>query len=337
MTKTKGPSVTADVPPPSNPQPDDRPPAQIQVSIVVPTLNRPEPLRRALRSAAGQRGIDAERVEILVVDNSLDGNARAGVTALAAELGRDIRLIAMPDPGVANARNAGVAAARGTWVAFLDDDEEAAPDWLCRHLANASATGAAAVFGPVEPKPEAGGDLAGFGRYFDRHIDRPDGADITDLAAYLGTNNSVFDRAKCLAGPAPFDGRLNGCGGEDSLLLAGLVRSGHRFAWSAEAPVIEWVPPRRLTWSYVYRRKRLSGQVRSFVLAMLRPPDRLGVGKWMAIGAVQLVLAGGLAALLRPIARQRSRHFWATAMGGLGKIFWMARFRPGLYGRGLVS
>lgn len=311
--------------------------ADPEISIVVPTLNRPAPLRRALLSALGQEGIDPTSVEIVVVDNSADGNALAGVEALARQTGRRVRTVSMPEPGVANARNAGVAAARGRWIAFLDDDEEAAPRWLATHLATAKTSGADAVFGPVDPQPEEGAAMGPFAGYFDRRIDRPAGADITDLAAYLGTNNSMFRRDRCFDDPTPFDVRLNGCGGEDSLLLARLKRRGRRFVWSADATVTEWVPQRRLTWDYVHRRKRLSGQVRSFTHVMLSPPDRRGLVFWMAVGVVQAVLAGALAILVRPIARDRSQRYRATALGGVGKVFWMERFRPGLYGKGLVS
>src|SRR5690606_10012930 len=107
------------------------------VSIVVPTLNRPKALARALASARAQTGVEDLSVEILVIDNSPDGNARAGVEAIASAAGPAIRYIPAPVPGVANARNAGVAAATGHWVAFLDDDEEATPDWLAHHVATA--------------------------------------------------------------------------------------------------------------------------------------------------------------------------------------------------------
>lgn len=305
------------------------------VSIVVPTLDRPEPLRRALASALAQSADDVA-TEILVVDNSTSGSARATVDALLAAGAEGLRYVAAPTPGVATARNVGVTAAAGRWIAFLDDDQEAAPGWLAAHVATARATGADAIFGPAEARADGDAPLGPFGPFFSRAIDRPDRADITDLCAYLGTNNSMFDKARCLGGE-PFDVALNAVGGEDSLLLKRLVAGGRRFAWAQEARVLEWTPPRRLTWEYVRKRKFLSGQIRSFVLDMLDPPRRAEIAWWMAVGAAQFAVGSAAAAALAPFDRDRSQKALAAAYGGLGKVFWMKRFRPSLYGPGLIS
>ena len=295
------------------------------VSIVIPTLNRPACLARAIASALAQQG--DPRLEIVVIDNSADSSARADHPT--------IRILREPRPGIANARNAGVAAARGEWIAFLDDDEEASPRWIANLLAVARRTGADAVFGPIEARAE-GGKMGGFSPYFSRTLAAADGADITTLSAHLGTNNSMFHRG-CLDGAEPFDIRLNAIGGEDSLLIERLKLGGRRFAWAARASVIEWAPPRRLTWAYVRKRKFLSGQIRVFVQRMASPSrwDRIAV--WMGIGLAQFVLAGVAALALRPLAPDRSARARATAWGGLGKVLWQARFRPTLYGAGLVS
>ncbi|PZQ19312.1 MAG: hypothetical protein DI565_02760 [Ancylobacter novellus] len=302
------------------------------VSIVIPTLDRPEPLKRALASALSQEAPKVER-EIVVVDNSATGSARATVEAA----GPGVRYLPVPTPGVATARNAGVRAAAGRWVAFLDDDQEAFPGWLAGHVAAARASGADATFGPAEARADGGGSLGPFGPFFSREIDRPDAVDVTDLCAYLGTNNSMFDKARCLGGAEPFDPALNAVGGEDSLLLKRLVASGRRFAYAREARVLEWTPPRRLTWAYVKKRRFLSGQIRSFVLDMMDPPRRAEIAWWMAVGAVQAAAGGALAVAFAPIDRERSQKALATAYGGLGKVLWMKRFRPSLYGPGLVS
>lgn len=307
------------------------------VTVVVPTLRRPAPLRRALASLFAQETPPGATLEIVVVDNSSDGDARAAVAAAAAGAPWPVRYLGETRPGVANARNCGVAAARGVWVAFLDDDEEASPTWIARHLATADEAQADAVFGPVSPRAEDGAEIGPFAPYFSRRFDLPDGVDITDRAAYLGTNNSMFHRERCLAGPSPFDPRLNSVGGEDSLLLRNLAASGRRFIWSSRAGVTEWVPPRRLCWRYVRRRKFLSGQIRTFVHQMANPPSWSRVALWMAVGIVQTGVAAAMGAALWLVDRPRAQRSLATAWGGFGKIAWMTRFRPALYGEGLVS
>lgn len=305
------------------------------VSIVIPTLNRQTSLQRALASVRAQE-VDGLELEIIVVDNSRDASARATVEAFGAD-GWRVHYLNEPAPGVATARNAGVRAAQGRWIAFLDDDEEARTDWIEEMVRTAHETGAQAVFGPVEARADGVAEIGGFAPYFSRAIDRPDGDDITELSAYLGTNNSMFERALCLSDGAPFEESLNEIGGEDSLLLERLAMRGFRFAWAARAGVVEWVPPRRLDWAYVCKRKFLSGQIRVFVQDMAEPGRGWRIAFWMVAGLVQFVVAGALAVLFRPFDRARAQRASATAYGGLGKVLWTPRFRPTLYGSGLIS
>jgi glycosyltransferase involved in cell wall biosynthesis len=300
------------------------------VSVITPTLHRPLPLRRALASLAAQALPDGVELEIVVVDNSESGEAAARLRGEAAVIVHE------PRAGIARARNAGVARARGEWVAFLDDDEEASPGWIAALLDVGLRTGADAVFGPVVARAEGLAGIGPFAPYFSRAIDVADGADITRLSAYLGTNNSMF-RASRLNGADTFDLALNETGGEDSLLIERLRLSGARFAYAAAAQVVEWAPARRLDWAYVGKRKFLSGQIRVFVQAMLAPRRLDRVALWMAIGMAQFLGAGAAALTLAPVAGERARHLRATALGGLGKLLWQRSFRPALYGGGHVS
>ncbi len=314
-----------------------RPSGTELVSVVVPTLNRPRPLARALASLLAQMPPQGVRIEILVIDNSQDRSAEAHVTPLLGGGGHDLRYLSEPVPGVANARNTGVREAAGRWIAFLDDDEEAAPDWIARHVAALTTSGADASFGPVEAAAEEGAIGAAFADFFSRRIDRPDGSDITDLSAYLGTNNSVFDKAACFGAGAPFDISLNEVGGEDSLMLKQAAEGGRRFVWAAGAKVTEWVPPRRLNWAYVHKRRFLSGQIRSFVHHKVSPVQWRAIAFWMAAGAAQAAAGGAAGLVLRLVDGERSKKALGIAWGGLGKLFWGSRLRPKLYGSGLVS
>ncbi|MCY1141030.1 glycosyltransferase family 2 protein [Actinoplanes sp. Pm04-4] len=105
----------------------------MDVSVVIPTCNRPELATRAVRSALGQTHRD---LEVIVV---IDGPDDDTVTALK-EIGDDrLRVIVLPERGKApNARNQGVKAAEGRYVALLDDDDEWMPDKIERQLALAA-------------------------------------------------------------------------------------------------------------------------------------------------------------------------------------------------------
>jgi glycosyltransferase involved in cell wall biosynthesis len=105
------------------------------VSAVIPTRDRPSELSRAVKSALAQRDVD---LEVVVIDDHSASSA-----AEASALDPRARVLRLPaNRGVAGARNAGIAAARGEWVAFLDDDDEWAPWKLKTQLQALEATGA---------------------------------------------------------------------------------------------------------------------------------------------------------------------------------------------------
>jgi glycosyltransferase involved in cell wall biosynthesis len=99
------------------------------VSVIIPSLNRPQLVSQAVKSALAQT---IKLIEVIVV---IDGPDQATIDAL--NLIADPRLIVMKLPtniGPAGARNTGVKAASGTWIAFLDDDDQWLPLKLERQL-----------------------------------------------------------------------------------------------------------------------------------------------------------------------------------------------------------
>ncbi len=104
------------------------------ISVVIPTRDRWGMLRATLATVLAQRDVD---LEVVVVD---DGSSTA-----PAHFPGDPRLRLLrheTSSGVAEARNAGLAAARGPFVAFTDDDDLWAPDKLAAQLRAIEATGA---------------------------------------------------------------------------------------------------------------------------------------------------------------------------------------------------
>jgi len=99
-----------------------RPP---MVSVIVPTYNRPDRLQVALSSILAQTYQD---FEIIVVN---DGTVDVG--EVIASLNTDGRIITIRhdrNRGLAAARNTGIRAAKGTYIAYLDDDDTYLPDHL---------------------------------------------------------------------------------------------------------------------------------------------------------------------------------------------------------------
>ncbi|MEZ6023957.1 MAG: glycosyltransferase family 2 protein [Hyphomonadaceae bacterium] len=132
----------------------------IKVSILIPTFRRPESFLRAARSVFAQTGVDG--VELIAIDNSPEGSTLDTFRALQAVAPIPLRWAHEPKPGVAQARNAALKLAQGALVAWLDDDEEAAPHWLAALIAARRETGAQSVFGPVRAQAPDDADNAAF-------------------------------------------------------------------------------------------------------------------------------------------------------------------------------
>lgn len=113
-----------------------------EVTVVIPTRDRLSILTEAaLPAALAQEEVDHEVV--VVDDGSTDGTAHA-LEALGEPRLRVVRH--ERSLGVAQARNAGIEAARGTWIAFLDDDDVWSPVKLRRQIDEGSAQGAGFVY-----------------------------------------------------------------------------------------------------------------------------------------------------------------------------------------------
>jgi len=104
------------------------------ISVVIPTYQRAELLEEAIISAASQSIAPAEIV--VVDDGSTDATAEV-VERLRSELGPEIEVIYLSQVrrGGNAARNAGVRAASGDWIAFLDSDDLWVGDKLEKQLA----------------------------------------------------------------------------------------------------------------------------------------------------------------------------------------------------------
>lgn len=96
------------------------------VSVIIPTNRDGRYLRETVASVRAQT---APVGEIVLVD---DGAPAPGLAAIAAELG--VSYVRQDASGLSVARNTGVAAARGEWVAFLDDDDVWHPERIRSQL-----------------------------------------------------------------------------------------------------------------------------------------------------------------------------------------------------------
>lgn len=299
------------------------------VAVVIPTLRRPEDLSRALRSVFAQQGAERRLREIVVADNDPEASARVTVETLQAESPVPLIWTHAPRPGVATARNTGLAATQAPLIAFLDDDEAASPGWLAALLRAQAATGADAVFGPIQGRvPEGTGWASPYlQRFFGR--EGPQGDQVIEDP--YGCGNALLVRATALPGDAPFHVGSDQIGGEDDVLFAALKTRGGRFGWAADAWVDEFAPPHRATLRYALTRAFAYGQGPSQTAVEAR--DWPNLARWMVIGAAQTAVWGVAALALTLLGRPGRADMTDRTARGLGKVLWMKRFEPRFYGQ----
>ena len=138
-----------------------------QVSVVIPTRDRAEPLKTALAGLRAQT-LPRERFEVIVVD---DGSTDATPAVLDDERAAgdlDLRVLrrdAAGGPGAA--RNTGWREARGELIAFVDDDCRPTPEWLERGVEAHEANPGSFIQGRVLKDPEQMDRLSPFAHFFE--------------------------------------------------------------------------------------------------------------------------------------------------------------------------
>ena len=225
----------------------------MDVSVCIATYRRPEGLARLLASLGRAKLPAGARVEILVVDN--DPNA-PGAQPLPDAGGLPARRLCEPERNIALARNRAVSEARGTWLAFVDDDETVGEDWLAAYLAAAERWACDGFFGPVLARSERPGagdawlPIFGRARFASGTRVGPDTA---------RTSNAFVRRA--LFDALRFDSAYGRSGGSDSVLFASAMARGAEFRWCDDARVDEWLPPERLSPRWLLRRAFRGGNL----------------------------------------------------------------------------
>ena len=308
--------------------------ATVKLSIILPTFRRPDGLKTALLSLERQNLANMD-CEVIVVDNDPAASAKNYVQKLANTSELNIKYHHAPDPGVANARNMALEAARGRYLAFLDDDQEALENWVLELLETAQKYKAALVFGPCLAQIVSESKYQSYYKnYFSRY---GEGLDTGLTAEVFGCGNSLIDTDLCKLPSPPFHPGTNETGGEDDLLYAALTAQGVNIAWAKDAKVYEHVPQERSTPQYIKKRSFAFGQSPSEQCAETTPRDNLGVVKWMSIGVLQYCIYRPTSILTKLIGHPSYISYLAKAYEGAGKVLWFGRFSPKLYGQAALK
>ena len=290
------------------------------VSICVCTYRRPHLLSLLLDSLAKQSFGDL--FEVVVVDNDSTASAAHVVNAAKKSyVNLNIRYAVESQKGISFARNTAASLAAGHFLAWIDDDETAAENWLMSLWTSQCTSNADAVFGPVIPIFPQGShswpERSGI-------FDRPRHLTGTRINAGEARTGNAFVKAKWFQTVAPpFEPRFANTGGEDYDFFARIEDRGARFEWCDEAEVFEvvpferqrlvWILERRLRTSTNYWRRRSAHKVRMTIRA--------------SIGGVACIVLGIAGIIVAPFGLHHAVRLWCRAMGGLGRALAISGLR----------
>jgi glycosyltransferase involved in cell wall biosynthesis len=221
------------------------------ISVIVPTYNRCDFLRDALQSLLRQETSGEFAFEIIVVDNASTDATKTVVEQLADDAPVPVRYFYSVPPGDAPTRNCGIAQAHGTWLAFLDDDELAEPEWLRQLYRAALESGAPIVGGAIHLHlpPETLARLDRFVRTTSlREIDYYPTVQPYTGKRLPGTGNALVAR-RVFDDIGLFD-VTKICGESDSDFFLRAKTAGLELYYTPHAVIRHRVAPNRLTTEY---------------------------------------------------------------------------------------
>jgi succinoglycan biosynthesis protein ExoM len=235
------------------------------ITVCICTFRRPTGLSEAMASVEAQRLPRGVELTLVVVDNDCEPSARPLVERFAANAGFPVVYRHCSGENISIARNGALDATTTRWLAFLDDDERAAADWLAELLAFSA--GCHAVFGPCEAVYAAHApSWVRRGDYHSNRIVRRHGAIETGH-----TCNALIDAAFVRRHGLRFDVELGRSGGEDTIFFHSMRRCGAALAYAPKAIVFEDVAEGRATLVWVARRRYRAGQTYALMLRRFSP------------------------------------------------------------------
>lgn len=240
---------------------------QTDISVIVCTYNRSASLRNTLKSLCRQAVPSGVSWEVVVVDNNSSDDTQGVIRNFTAVPGTSIRAVREERQGLSQARNRGIAEARGRYLVFTDDDVLAPSGWVSVLNETFEKGGWDAIGGrvllrydrsmPRWLKPELWGFLACLD-YGDEEMP------LTDIERpFFGANmafcREVFEKV------GGFDAGLGRkgkalVGGEEIDLFGRMLAAGLRAVYQPRAAVDHVVDPGRLRKGYFRRLHYASGR-----------------------------------------------------------------------------
>lgn len=291
------------------------------ISVCVCTYKRPHLLKRLLEGLSDQDTSDQDTdtlftYSIVVADNDQLQSAEAVVSDFAASSSVAIKYCVEPRQSIALARNKAVENAGGDYVAFIDDDEFPAKNWLLMLVKTCEEYGVDGVLGPVKRHfDEEPPEWIAKSQFYERRINAT--GSIVDWRE-ARTGNVLLKRQMFETGVPPFRSEFRA--GEDQDFFRRMIGRGHGFIWSDQAVAYEVVSHSRWKRTYMLKKALLRGAT-----ARLQPScGALSIAK--SIIAVPVYIAALPLACL--FGHSRFMALLVRLFDHLGKLFALIGINP---------
>ena len=286
------------------------------ISVCVCTYKRPEFLKRLLNALGEQETGGLFTYSIVVADNDRLQSGEAVVEDFRKSHSVAIRYCVEGRQNIALARNQAIENADGDFVAFIDDDEFPAGNWLLNLFRACEQYQVDGVLGPVRRHfDETPPKWIVKGEFYERPI-HPTGLPV--LCSLGRTGNVLLRKTVFTPGEPPFRPEFRH--GEDQDFFRRAIASGRRFIWCSDAIAYEVVPPVRWKRTFMLKKALLRGAT-----AALHPT--LGVAD-----ILKSVIAVPAYALALPFALILGQHRFMTLLvklcDHLGKLLALLGINP---------
>ncbi len=245
------------------------------ISVLIATRNRANSLRETLDSLFCATNLQSPEWEVMVVDNGSSDHTVELCREFHDKFPRHFRFLSEKKPGKSNALNTALAAATGDILAFIDDDELCAPDYLQGIRTIFSQYPADGVQGRLLLDCE-GGRPQWLDDYFAMMVGLRDCGDkVVELDGTLFGGNMIVraEAARKIGGFSPQLGPAGIGRAEDTEFTLRMRQAGYRLIYAPQVLVWHRWPRERLSKSALRKRAFQDGRYRAYL-------DTLPVSLW---------------------------------------------------------
>jgi succinoglycan biosynthesis protein ExoM len=304
------------------------------ICIGVCTAGRPNLLSKCLDSLAEQKLPRDAACVIVIADNNAEPKAHRTIQAIANHFPFPILYTHEKRKGISFARNRVLeeALAIGAgWIAFIDDDETASPEWLAEMILARDRYQADVIQGPVKPSyPDPMPFWAS-----------PKPAELKEgeNMKFAATGNVLFSASliQSQGMGLRFDEAMALSGGEDTDFFLRAKLGGAKIVYSDKPGVFEEVPPERLTFTRQMRLAYRTGSNDVYIKSKLYGGTRIFIRRLPQIclrlirGVLEIALAPFFAPFSLGLFKQTALEGGWKLFKSLGVLAGLAGSRPGAY------